>query len=202
MRASNSRSSDVRRRLRAATFQAHASLHEHPAFVAVIEGRADLPLYRCLLSRLYGIHQPLEVALACADRHLPPGLRSHGRSRVALIEQDLIALGIDATDVARLPRKAGLQPLRSRGAALGALYVVQGSTLGGEVIARSLRQRFADQPVCSFFTGFADDRQAWRRCCDALEQCADDIGRLTAAAVSTFEHIGAWMSGWPGAERS
>jgi heme oxygenase len=186
----------VRPHLRSATAQAHASLHEHPAFVALVEGNATVELYRSLLGRLYGIYRPLEVALAGAGHHLPSDLRPAHRSRAALMAQDLVALGLDAGAVARLPTKGDVLPPTSRSEALGALYVVQGSALGGEVIAGSLRRRFAGQ--CAVFTGFADDRQTWKRCCDALEQ-GTDLGRLTAGAVTTFGHIADWMAGWSGA---
>jgi heme oxygenase len=96
LRVSGGRSCDVRQHLRSATAQAHASLHEHPAFVALVEGNATVELYRSLLGRLYGIHRPLEVALAGAGHHLPSGLRPAHRSRAALMVQDVVALGLDA----------------------------------------------------------------------------------------------------------
>jgi heme oxygenase len=197
VRATSGGSRDVRHHLRLATAQVHASLHEHPGFVALLDGEATVELYRCLLSRLYGIYQPLEATLASADHHLPPGLRPQRRSRDALMAQDLMALGLDRHDLARLPRKGDVHPPTTLSEALGAVYVVQGSALGGKVLARALRQRSADPWSSCFFAGFADDRQAWERCCDALDQCTDDVGRLTAAAVATFQHIADWMAGWP-----
>lgn len=195
MDASATRSCDVRWHLRFATAEVHAFLHEHPAFAALSEGKASVDRYRCLLARLYGVYGPLEASLADADHHLPPGLRHRGRSRVRLIAQDLGALGMATSELARLPVKGGVRRLTSRSEALGALYVMQGSALGGRVIARILASHVADG-ACHYFAGLSDDRQVWQRCCAALEQCADVTG-LTTTAVATFRHIADWFTGWP-----
>ncbi|HRO59644.1 MAG TPA: biliverdin-producing heme oxygenase [Burkholderiaceae bacterium] len=61
-------------------------------------------------------------------------------SRLPLLERDIAVLGVQPV---ALP--AGLAPalrLRSPEAAWGALYVVEGSALGGQLIARQLFERF------------------------------------------------------------
>lgn len=58
------------------------------------------------------------------------------RSRVDHLRRDLTRLGATATDVAPCAAAAAL--VRDAETALGSLYVMEGSTLGGKVISRAL----------------------------------------------------------------
>ena len=84
---------------------------------------------------------------------------------------------------------------------LGALYVVEGSTLGGLQIARALKGYIGDESGAgrSFFLGRGEQRSAmWSAflktgtLAEAAEQARDAIDSA-AATFATFE---AWMADW------
>ncbi|MBY0254738.1 MAG: biliverdin-producing heme oxygenase, partial [Methylobacterium organophilum] len=118
-------------RLRAATDPAHRALEvslDWQARVATLDG------YRDLLGRLYGFHAVWEAAIGSGladEPFLAP------RRRLALLAADLDHLGLRPDAVAALPRPAA-PALHGPAAATGALYVLEGSTLGGQLIGRHI----------------------------------------------------------------
>lgn len=124
---------DVMAALREATGPAHARLE---AALGLLNDAPCRSRFVVFLERLLGFHASLEPALlhqqGCAAFFRP-------RQRVGLLEADLIALGHRRADLQALPRCAAAGTLAgSDAAATGALYVLEGSTLGGRVIARAL----------------------------------------------------------------
>ena len=85
-------------------------------------------------------------------------------------------------------------PPRSPAECLGALYVVEGSTLGGAMIGRALAPHFGD--ACRFFLGH--DKALWRELLASLEALVGDrVAEVAAlgAAAATFSAFEIWMSG-------
>lgn len=185
----------LRDQLRAATAATHRRLHRHEGLGAAARGVIDLEDYRHLLIRLYGFHRAFEESIAGAM----PDLDIAPRSR--LIEGDLQALGALRPEIARLPLCRELRSPSSEAAALGALYVVEGSALGGVQIAAALEATL--EPLRGqgrrFFEGDPGQRAVWPTLLARLEnlaaaprQAVDAVG----AAVRTFETFEEWMRDW------
>jgi heme oxygenase len=183
-------------RLRTITRAAHQSLETQIGIVSAI---TDLTAYRQLLERLLGFFQPLERRL-CAV----PALRAvvsdlDSRMRGSLLEADLAELGLSNFELRELPRCSDLPSSVGVGRALGSLYVLEGSTLGGQVIAREIAARSAPAArACRFFRSDGDDVGArWKQFATAMERYADDrpseAAVICESALQTFERLGAWM---------
>lgn len=96
----------------------------------------DLKDYGVLLARLYVLHRHIEASsLQLTEQFSTPALA--GCNHSAMIEADLASLDIAVP--AELDFVA--LPLRSGSDVLGALYVIEGSTLGGPTIGRLLHSR-------------------------------------------------------------
>jgi heme oxygenase (biliverdin-IX-beta and delta-forming) len=87
--------------------------------------------YRGLLERFYGFHADWEPQVAALV-----GDAAAGRGKLPLLAADLRALGVGEPE--RLARPVPLV-LESPAAGWGSLYVLEGSTLGGQLIARHVR---------------------------------------------------------------
>jgi heme oxygenase len=123
-------------RLRAETAEAHAKLE---AVVGFDIHRPSVATATAMLESFYRVLATLEPAMMAL---LPFRLRD--RQRLCLLSADLAALG-RAIDPRLEPSLASAMP-RNEAEAMGALYVMEGSTLGGKLIAKSLRT-CSDWPV-------------------------------------------------------
>ena len=193
---------DLRMRLREATAQIHERLHGHAGLGAAATGAMARDDYRLLLARLWGFHKAFEEALDEAARSLALDIAMADRARAPMLEADLTTLGLDARQIAQLPRCDYIFRPADAPAFMGALYVVEGSTLGGVHIARALSGLF-DGPEGEgrkFFLGYGERHSLmWRGFLARLDAFAGDEFCEAAAiegAVRTFADFEIWMDGW------
>jgi heme oxygenase (biliverdin-IX-beta and delta-forming) len=196
-------SSSMRARLRAATTAAHERMHAHSGFAAAATGAIAVTDYRLLLARVYGFHRPFEAVVREAAASLGfVDFDIEGRARSPALLADLETLGLDARTIARLPLWVPSRSFASKGALLGALYVLEGSTLGGAKIARALQGVIggeAGDGRC-FFLGRGDQQSSmWREFLarlEALSESPEESAEAIEAAVVTFDDFETWMEGW------
>lgn len=191
----------MRWRLRAATAEAHERMHTHAGFGAAAEGTIGAQDYRQLLMRLYGFHRPFEDTARSAAEILGTDLDMSARARSPLLLADLQTLGVNPSAKATIPLWRPSIRLWSKGSLLGALYVVEGSALGGVQIARALRDRAGGGGKAhSFFAGHRERQSAmWRELLqelEALRRHEDEATQAEQSAVTTFEAFEDWMADW------
>jgi len=190
--------SGARDRLRAATHDVHMRLHRHPSFAQLADGTIDLVSYKSLLARLYGFHAPVEQALVQASNALGIDVQMDRRRRVHLLRDDLSALQMIDAQITALPCIIGLPPLKTRDQLMGALYVREGSTLGGRVLARQLDGLLGSGSTHGrlFLAGDPGGPRLWQRCCALVEQVAADgqFDDMIASAIDTFAALETWLT--------
>ena len=165
---------------------------EHSALEAVLDltGRGlTRARYRRTLERFYGYYRPLEP-LVGAGIGRSVALDLDDRCKAPLLEADLRALGVAAPD--RLPSCLQLPRIGSAAAALGCLYVMEGATLGGQLISRHVQQTLGVtcQTGGSFFYGYGPRTgamwQAFRAAVVAVAGIRDTDDEMVATALRTF----------------
>ncbi|WP_232630995.1 biliverdin-producing heme oxygenase [Methylobacterium sp. Leaf118] len=176
-------------RLRAATAEAHAALERDLDWQ---ERVATLPAYAGLLARLRGFHAAYEPAIALG---LADAAFFEPRRRLAALDADLVALGLDADRCGALPAPPA-PALAGEGAALGALYVLEGSTLGGLLIGRHVGGLHGDGVPLAYYAGRG--RAAgpmWRTFRERLDglTAAQEPAAL-GAGIATFEAMRDWLT--------
>lgn len=190
-----SREETLRFRLKAATGALHRETEKRFALEARIAGRDT---YRHLLIALYGFHAPLEEKLGALEFGAALNM-SERLIKSDWIAADLEALGVDRGAVATLPRCADLPDLASPSEALGALYVTEGATLGGQLIMRALKDSLGLTPETGgrFFASYGSSiGPMWRRFVSALDGAGADPGMADAVertATATFRAFSAWL---------
>ncbi len=184
--------------LRDATSAIHEQIHRLAVFEMLEMGELTRPTYTALLLRFFGFFRPMEQKLWKAWPLLEPSPPIWS-PRSPLLLKDLEALGVSVSESERAPVAANLPDVDSAAAALGCLYVLEGSTLGGRVLARQLDALFPPGWVSGrlFFAGDRDrNALAWKSCCDALEAYSASSNRQTEmleAALKTFESFASWF---------
>ena len=142
------------------------------------------------LARMYGFVQPYEAALHRHAAAFGPEWQLEQRYRAPLIPEDLARLGYPGTP----PLCPTLPPLETRAQLLGAMYVLEGSTLGGQVIARQLAAVGIDGR--SFFASRAERTgPLWKQFTQLLAAAAaaEDADAMVASAILTFQTLAAWL---------
>lgn len=142
-----------------------------------------------------GFLEPFERQVAEA---LGPDHRfTTGRAKAGWLREDLDAMGLSSAQVAALPRCTDLPALDSEARILGALYVFEGATLGGQLISRHLEEKlgFHDGGGYRYFRSYGPEvGRRWQEFrALLLENSAsggDDL--IVASANDTFERLHTW----------
>lgn len=157
--------------------------------------------YRALLRRFFGYYDPLEARIAVAADWPALGFDWPRRRKTPLLERDLLASGDSPDTVAVLPRCSHLPAVGGLPQALGCLYVLEGSTLGGRLIVRHLKgvPELAGMEAFAFFSSYGDQvGPMWRAFGEFLTTHAGGAGgadgeAVIAAACDTFATLGTWL---------
>jgi heme oxygenase len=182
--------------LRAATRAAHASIETVPALSRLLAPNLGAADYVDTLRLLHAFYAGIEPIL---------GRLLQGKSRAAAL-LDGVRLAAIAEDIAwfgvtPLPPLRPESPPVSIAAALGALYVIEGSNLGGRVIGRHVSKTLGVVPGSggSFHCGLTADeaRRRWQVLQEVLRLEIDLPGLplepLTRTALATFRALECWM---------
>lgn len=182
----------LRQRLRHATCETHERLEQRLDIIATL---ADPERRAPLMRRFWGLHRGAEAVLTPLLAGVI-GLDYAGRSKVALLDADLIALTGNRPD--------GHEPtcrfaIGSHGAGLGLAYVLEGSALGGSIIYREMLARGGSSEGLGFFNPYGSLTGArWRDFLAVLEREAEQGGEavaddIVAGAQQAFRQIEAWL---------
>ncbi len=161
--------------------------------------------YRNLLSRWLGFYLPLEAALAqVRGWDGVAELDRESRRKVPLLQADLRFLGAAAAPSAGCAAPADLPCVGTLPRALGCMYVTEGATLGGAIIARHLARTLGVTPAtgCAFYGGYGPRTgPMWKAFGATLEAYAlahpAAAADIIDAACETFVQLDRWLSGAP-----
>lgn len=179
--------------LRAQTGQLHSGLEKRMPFFSA---RLDLSLYTRLIQAYYGFYQPLEAALL-ASSWLPTALDLGERLKVPTLLRDLQALGVEHPR--QLPLCHRLPVIDGPASGLGVLYVLEGATLGGQVLRREMHARLGldEHSGAAFLDVYGRDTgRRWKAYLSLLDAQPTDLEFLQAAALaaeSTFACFEQWL---------
>ena len=183
-------------RLRAATGPAHVALEEALDWRARVATRAG---YRDLLARLHGFHAVWEPAIG---RALADDAFFDARRRLAALAADLRHLGMRAETIDALAMP-GTVRLAGPAAAMGALYVLEGSTLGGRAIGRHIAALHGIEGDGLVYYRAHGPRAgamwaAFRLRLDDVSGDAAAEAAALASAIAAFDAMRVWLCGEAG----
>lgn len=178
--------------LRQGTGPCHRALEARLPF---FDERFDLPAYRRLVGAYHGFHAPLEQALA----GFLPALDPQRRAKTPALVVDLQNLGLTHAQIDALPLCPGLPQVTDQAQALGIMYVLEGSTLGGQVLKRAMAERLgidADNGGAFLDVYGPETGSLWRGFLQFLERAPAspaDQQRVAQAAIDTFTCFERWL---------
>ncbi|NUZ07000.1 biliverdin-producing heme oxygenase [Piscinibacter koreensis] len=173
--------------LRAATAERHAAIER----LLRLDADFDRDHYARVVAGFDRFVRGWEPLIAAALPGLAGWLAA--RSRRAFLQRDMAALGNAAP---REPMALPRLHIDSADAAWGSLYVLEGSALGGQVIARRVGRELGITPAtgAAYFAGWGIETGArWRAFCERLEievgPAAEARQRAGAGARDTFDAL-------------
>ena len=185
--------------LRQDTRESHMRIEKSQPLARIFDPQFSLLEYKMLLSRFYGFYAAIEPILF---NRLPVVFEKSLiiRKKTHWLADDLIALGMSKEELDHLPVCFALPEMKSFAHKLGVFYVLEGSTLGGQVIRRHLLQQFGDSVVDAlmFYSGYGSDTgKKWR----AFRELVTDWQLKTATAPeeaivganNTFRCLQDWL---------
>ena len=186
----------ILKRLRTQTSERHAGLEQSMPVMAPHLSRGD---YRALLAGFFGYYAPLEARLGASPVWAELAFDFFARRKASRLEKDLMALGLTVEELTRLPCCTELPELDTLPQVLGCLYVIEGATLGGQVITRHLLATHGITPETggAFFAGYgAETGPQWQAFGAMITAAAERMGgenEIIASANRTFETLDRWL---------
>lgn len=184
----------------AAALLKEGTKENHEALEAVVlpclTGMAQRAQYVQLIKAFYGFFKPVEDAVApfIADSFLPDWPQ---RRKASYILEDLKKLQIPFES---LPLAKDIPAINNLPQALGALYVLEGSTLGGRGITKMLLKNEhlqLNEGHLQFFAGYgAATGPMWTTFVNALNSFSGteaEKAQMVAAANDTFSLFQSWL---------
>ncbi len=180
-------------KLRATTRQQHLQVEQ--SMTPLFQSIETQEHYAVLLRLFYGFYKPLQDLI---DGYIDAGkLPDYSfRRKAEWILDDLDYLG-DTDTISIVSRN--LPYISSASAAMGALYVLEGSTLGGRIISQLIQEKLPgiDGRSLSFFQGYKTETgKKWTAFLEALHLYSGPAQseELIRAANETFEKLGYWIN--------
>jgi heme oxygenase len=187
--------SPLLKHLRRETAGQHAALE---AQLPLLDRSLTREAYGRLLGRFWGFYAPLEDRMlrSLQEHHLSFAYAT--RLKTPLLKTDLGYLGLWEPPLARCTVLPSLDDVPGL---LGCLYVIEGSTLGGQVITQRLAAHLAlgVNRGGAFFSGYGTATAArWRECGVFLTETASPLDRdeaIVAGANAAFRTFAQWLIG-------
>lgn len=175
-------------KLKEATRPQHESLENS---VDVLNRLFSLEDYKTLMAKFYRFYSGIEPKLTGLDWS-GSGYDLDSRLKLPRIKQDLLHLGFSEAEIDELPPWSDLPTLNTLPAAFGSVYVIEGATLGGQVIKRHLKEQLGlnEDNGGSFFSGYGDRTgEMWnqfRAIITEYSETAQNDEEIVTAAKETF----------------
>lgn len=185
-------SSTFLERLKAETAAEHAAIE---AAAGVMDPALSLDAYRAYLERTFGFYRVVEEQLRQLNVWEALGLPAAEREKLPLLAEDILLLAdVEPASI----RTCDLPPkFASTLEAVGGAYVLEGSTLGGRVIARHVQSKLGPDVPRAFLECYGaatgEKWQSFRAALTRLASSREAEARLIAGAQDTFGAFRHWL---------
>jgi heme oxygenase (biliverdin-IX-beta and delta-forming) len=191
--------------LKSATRPQHEAMEHDPLSRSLLEPTLTLHEYSHILQVYLGFYAPLEVVLFQQLEELNLACNLEARRKTPLLLRDLHQLGMSKDELLAIPHCDALPAITSEAAGLGCMYVLEGATLGGQLIKRQLQATLGlnSERGCAFFTSYGPEvGPRWKEFRALLEAKSGEESynsAVVAAASATFTAMLGWFARnyWP-----
>lgn len=191
---------NILKAIKEATKVKHDEIEQNALMKSVADNTIHHKNYYYLLQKFYGFHKSAEKDLLDTSLWREYSFDIEMRRKTPLLQKDLEFLGY-SDDFASIPLCETMPFMKSDAARLGFLYVVEGSTLGGQVLSRQLKQKFdfTKEEGASYFNSYGKEnlRDMWFGFQNLLESFAiqnpSKTDEIIDTAINTFDKLNIWL---------
>lgn len=179
--------------LKTQTSDFHKKLEELPVSMSIMSPEMKVEDYTYYLSLMHDVHKDTEGLIFPFFSNLIDDLEQ--RKKKHLIENDLLFFNSNKTNAEKVFQTEGISPAF----ALGILYVVEGSTLGGRFILKNVSKvlQLSGEDGVSYFNGYGEKTGSfWKYFLAFLSEyeqehnCGEEIiGGAVFAFDSIYKHF-------------
>lgn len=181
--------------LRTETADKHKELESLMFVNEIMNHSLTVEDYKTLITINYIIHQKMENVLAnLLDANLAEKLEMKDRFKLEALEKDLAHWGIDSLSLPGLNFELFI-PKKNNAEVLGALYVLEGATLGGNVIKKHIlaNPNFNNQEAgLNYYGVYGNDLSTkWKTFITVLNESISeaDYKYCVESANNTFQNL-------------
>ncbi len=183
---------DLLHALKDSTSQYHQQIEQVDLLKKVVSKEITLIEYKKLLSQFYGFINPCEKIIQHRFHYA-----IEGREKSSLLNNDLSELNCDtSSDFLYCKNTPNLNTLPE---VFGYLYVIEGSTLGGQIMSKLLKQNLQLLPIIPtrYFTAYGKHtRKYWDSFLKTLNDHDfnhDQKENVVTSAIHTFSSLLNWL---------
>ena len=180
---------DLHQRLKEKTQVYHHQIERTPLLNKLVNSSIDLAGYRILLKQFHAYIIPCEATILCS----PWSSLLENRNKTSQLNKDLMDIG--TPENIKCPV---LPPLITREQIIGYLYVIEGATLGGQIIARILQDKLGLTPQygARYFNSYGPNtKKMWDEFCHLLNQVkASHEHQVIVSASMTYTAMIDWFN--------
>jgi heme oxygenase (biliverdin-IX-beta and delta-forming) len=181
-------SSPFLQRLRSETASCHQALEENPSSQFLMSNEVTVHAVEQYLKTMYGFVKGFEKIVFPLLKNELPQLVSRQKTHLLATDLLLSAQAIDRLNV--LPDSVFNNYYTNACTAWGGMYVLEGATLGGQIITKHLQQILGEAitPKTHYLTPYgAETGSMWKIFIHYFSEVA-------TAAVQTFSLMNSWMT--------
>ncbi len=169
----------------------------------ILDGTANHDEYKNVLKRFYGFYQPLENKISSLEDWATNDFNLKNRDKSAFLLEDMKYLNISDQEIAALEvcEQSQLPDISNMAQALGCMYVLEGATLGGQIVSKKLNEIFGFEQGkgSSFFNSYGTNvRPMWKEFGDFInnysEKNKDDDNEIVNSSDQTYHKFNNWLA--------
>ena len=188
---------NIMMQLKTHTTDNHKQLEKSRFFKRLFASDYSVAEYANLIAYFYSYFNAIEKQIF-ADLPIEYHSYLEYRHKTPLLYQDLIALGVNTQELTRCEILPVLPTFAKK---MGAFYVLEGSLLGGRVIARHLKNQLGTtiENALNFYSCYGEDLNTqWQTFGLFMGECFDNSpneisNEIIAAANATFNSLQCWL---------
>ncbi|MBB6024130.1 heme oxygenase [Paenibacillus sp. JGP012] len=190
----------IMERLKQETAHYHRQVEQNAYAKAMMDRTITMDQYKKYLEKFYGFLKPLEEQAVMQPFWAETGLDMAVRGKASLLEQDLLHLGADEEQISQLPRCTELPDISTPARLFGYMYVIEGSTNGGQILTKRLTQFLpieADRGLQYFNAYGTETRARWSEFMQLLQETVltpEDHDSVVHTASETFRLLDQWIN--------